>query len=543
MIKLHFIVLLLTFCLAISNVFANSAADALLNTVTIGAAGIKNAAPVGTQQPTSPSSGEIKLDNPLVIQLFSTWQGEKNLPYDLNAWVLRILTKQHREAAHLWSAVQKQVPASFEITANAAYLYLLWRENLSHTFFNEWTTMLSNDWFSKSTIALALEQTIAPDFDKWLLTNAISISPEQESILKKFDVTRSTVHASLQAFINLRRGGAAEQLTMIIPTTSWLKPHLARTVALSYAKKNDLASAAKILKTYAEPTLEARADARGLATHYLQIARFLYQAGSLEGAEHFYLKIPSGTQEFMSAREELTWVWLRQGNLQKLRGEIATLSTRLFEDRFTPELYLVRAISNLKLCYFSEVQKDFDSFISNNKIWAKEISKALKAEDPPAPKQVDFFSTVAANRLVRMTAEQEQLRGLANESVTAALPAVGQQQHWVRAQDKLSTAIENAKKTKAEEYRRQWRSMHSALTEAIRKMQFVKVEFLSQLRSLASTSAEPATGDDTIRLSRAAPLKKERDEMAFLFDGVMWPDELFKLRSIADGRCLNGDSK
>src|SRR5699024_6961811 len=124
----------------------------------------------------------------------------------------------------------------------------------------------------------------------------------------------------------------------------------------------DLAGAGAVLKRDLEPTLDMNGDPKALASHYLQVARLLYQAGALDAAESFYTRIPNGTPQYLEAREELTWVWLRKGDVAKLRGELVTLGSRVFDDQFQPEVHLVRAISNLKLCYYDEVEQDFRVF-------------------------------------------------------------------------------------------------------------------------------------------------------------------------------------
>lgn len=72
-------------------------------------------------------------------------------------------------------------------------------------------------------------------------------------------------------------------------------------------------------------------------------------------------------------------------------------------------------------------------------------------------------------------------------------------------------------------------------------MQFVKVELLSQL---ALAKAEPAqdqvgtTQSSRVVAPEPAKLTTEGDQQTYRFDGVMWSDELFKLRSIVRGKCM-----
>src|SRR5262249_32739289 len=152
--------------------------------------------------------------------------------------------------------------------------------------------------------------------------------------------------ATLQALAALKKGEKGVAALDRLPNTNALTLPLAQTVSLALARKGDLPGAGRVLKLHVEPAMASMRNPHALARHYLWIARLLYQAGAIDGAEAYYEKIPSGTAGFLTAREELDWVWLRKGDTARLRGELATLSLSLFEDKFAPEVYLVRAISN-----------------------------------------------------------------------------------------------------------------------------------------------------------------------------------------------------
>ena len=367
---------------------ADSGADALFDSV-----GKPVAAPGGNvrQAPAAGMSGAgMKLDDPFLMNFFSHWQLERDLPYEVNLWAQGILKQDFTGAAHLWSVVQPKIPASFEDAANAGHLYLLWKLDLPQTFFDEWLDALAQKKFRDSTPALALDQTVGPTFDNWLYESAPTVSPEQESIIERLDVTRGSHYATLHAWTSLRKGKKGERILPALMPSHPLRIPLAETVMLDMVHRKDLKGAAHVLKQYVEPTLQIRRDPYALAAYDLEIGRLLYQAGALDGAETFYEKIPNGVPQYLEAREELAWVRLRKGEKTKLRGDLETLRSGVFSDRFSPEVYLTRAISDLKLCYYDEVQKDFQEFLDRNRRWAKEIVTALNAQDSSRPRGQGF---------------------------------------------------------------------------------------------------------------------------------------------------------
>jgi tetratricopeptide (TPR) repeat protein len=528
-------------------VVAQSAADALL----------KAAGPTAAAGST-PSAGvvasfgqeEIRLNSPIARQLFAEWtaaQGKNNaVAFETGTWVRFVLSEKFEAAAHLWSTLQNKFPDSISETAKAAHLYGLYKLGLHQTFFDQWMDALATRRFPESRGATALEESIAPEFEAWFLDHAVQISADAGSVIRKLGPERGSIFVSLTAAMLERKGEAATAFLPTLPVTSRFRPRLAQTVAAALARKGDLAGAGTVLKTYYEPWLATVKDPEKVSSHYLQIARLLYQAGSFEGAIQYYEKVPTGSVDYLTAREELAWCWLRLGDGGKLRGNLSTLTSKLLADRFQPEAYLVRAISNLKLCYHAEVEKDFDSFLKSNQVWASKIQNALKAADPTAPRLSDLYSTRAVLAEKQRQAEITVLEGLAERSIAAVLPAVGPQKHWTEALQKSKLNLESARKLRVSEYRRQWKNDQAALLEAIRKMQFVKVELLSQVtlaaaeqKDVEGTKVALAAASGTAPDVAAARAQIRNDgDMVFPFDGVVWPDELFKLRSQSTSRCL-----
>ncbi len=519
---------------------------------------MRSAAPVGAQMGSGSAAGtsqslqgvdtkQFQLSDAFLAQFFSQWQFEqRSLSYDVNVWVTHILKKDFVGASHLWSAVDRDLPSSFRMAADAAHIYCLQKISLAQTAFDYWVKKIAQPGFSESRVGMALEQVLGADLDRWVMENAILVSPEQGAILSRLDLSKSLFNATLRGLSALRKGDKAAEVLSALPVQSRLKLPLAQTAALAAAKKGDLATAARILKTHAEPAIEAAHDLGALSGHLLQIARFLYQAGALDEAEQYYDRIPNSSREFLQAREELTWILLRKGDLIRLRGEVATLSQKLFDDQFQPELHVVRAVSNLKLCFYSAVEKNFSEFQRIHQPWVKKIDAAITAAEAPQPGQSDQHTALAERRVKLLDEESRKLNELHQISVQAALPVVGFQSQWSKARDSILGTLEIARKSLNAEYRRQWKNQRTLLSEAIRKMQFVKVELMSQVRELSEIQAAQAQSQvsavsgatDEIRLTSAAALQGEKDAIGFPFDGVIWPDELFRLRSVAEGVCL-----
>ncbi len=488
----------------------------------------------------TPSFQAFSFKDPFSLQLFATWQASPKMPYAVDQWVKKVLEQDSEGAAHLWTQVAKEMPASFLPSGELTQTYLLWKLDLAQEFLDSYLQAMKNPAQRESKLMMALQQAMEPNFAQWLQDKAVLLKPEQARAIAEWGVeVMGPVADTLRAYAMLRTGIENKELALKVldrlPVTHPLKIPFAETVSLGFARAELLADAGKILKTHLEPSILASKRPELLSGYYLQIARLLYQADSLDAAEAFYKKIPTGRPEFLVAREELGWILLRRGELSQLKGEVKNFRLGLTEDKFLPETYVVSAVANLKLCGYKQVQEDINAFASSQKVWAERVQREMAATNPQKPLESNFFVSLAERAVDRRSEELNRLKDLSQKSINAALPAVGVQAHWEQAAQRQRIALELAEKNKIEEYRQVWKNWHAAIEESIRKMKFVKVELLSQLTELTAKQGgtAPLEGGNT-----KVALQQEKDAVVFPFDGVVWNDEVFHLRAVTEGACL-----
>lgn len=474
-------------------------------------------------------------------QLWIQIQGTKKVPFDVRQWAQLVLDGEYAHAAHLWTAIQMQIPASLRNEAEAAQLYLLWKLGLNQTFFDQWVRNLASSEYADSNPEQTLETIVTPNLDQWLLRSDIVVNTKAQTVLNRLSSTEPFL-LTLKAWANLRNPQQAEELIKVLPATNKLTRYLAQTVIYDHVRRGDLKGAARVLKTVVEPVIDSSKDIELLAQHDISIARILYQAGQMKAAAQFYKKIPNQSPSYLAAREELSWVYLRTNNMAELRGEVKALSSPVFKDRFQPETFLLRAVSDLKMCFYDLVDKDLNEFTSSNASWAKKIDQALSAKVIPAPEQPDGYTKLATLAVQNLEKEMAKLTDLGEKSIGAVLPAVGQQKHWKDYRGLLQASLEDARKRQNDEYTRQWKNQRSALLEAIRKMRFVKVEYESQVRQLAGSDGtldkSKIVASNADSLPAKDVVKNVSGELNFPATSEVWSDELFKLRSAAQAQCL-----
>ena len=478
----------------------------------------------------------INLNNPLMVHFFAAYENMEKMDFHQKRWANLVLTQKWEKVSHLWSVMKKSLYGSFEISARSIYIFSLWNLGLGQTFWNEWFEMARIGKYRSSKAFEALNLSIQKDFSQKFYNWAIEIEGSSTDFLFSTFSEAHPVYDTVRAHVLLRqvsdKVSYAQKLFLRLPPTHPYYLPLGKSLALHFSRKGDLASAGALLKKMEKTILNAE-NSENIASHYLQIARLLYQNGNLDAAVVFYKKIPKGSQNFLTAREELLWALLQMGDYGFLRGELETFKMDLWKKQFLPEIHLVSAIANLKLCFYGKVRKDFDSFLKNNRRWAGRIEKELAKPNPAKPDGNDFYIVMAERALAGRIREKGMLENFAQESKTAALPAVGIQEHWLDAQKTLAQSLEKAKKQQSEEYRRVWRSRRFVLREAIHKMQFVKVEFMGQISKLAVKKP-----DKKLRGNVKTKLVASKDNVVYPFDGLVWPDEMFNLQSVTEGECL-----
>jgi len=531
--------ILLASLLIASPCFAQSGADALLD--QLGEKPVVKAAKHGKKKATA-SDVSFKVEgDAFQQQLAVAALGHKRLSFDTKQWVQAVLDSEYAKAAHLWTAIQTQIPNDFHNEAEATQLYLLWKLSLNQTFFDQWVKALANKDYAEDNPEQVLESFVTPGLDGWLLKNAIVVSQKSQTILDRMK-PEETFLLTLKAYSDYRREKPSEELLPKLQPENKLTHLVAETVVYNRVKHNDLKGAAKILRDYVEPAIDASKNPELLAEHNLAIARILYQAGQMKAAAQFYEKIPNQSPSYLPSREELSWVYLRTGDTSKLRGELKGLSSGALKDRFQPEVFLLKAVSDLKMCFYDLLDKDLSDFKSVNSAWAKKIDQALNAGTTPAPSQPDFYTRQATSAVANLSAEYARLNELGEQSIGATLPAVGQQRHWKDYHAQIQGELGDAQKQLGQEYIRQWKNQRSELQEAIRKMRFVQVEYMSQIRQL-SANGEPLDRSKMVasnaeQVPAAKVVKSDEDTLNFPATSEVWSDEMFKLRSAAQAQCL-----
>lgn len=95
---------------------------------------------------------------------------------------------------------------------------------------------------------------------------------------------------------------------------------------------------------------------------HLNIARSYYELKEFVKAIEYYSKIPRDSDNWLTAIFEASWAFFLMERPNNTLGNIHTIKSPFFENRFFPEAYILEAITYLKMCRFDKVKEILKSF-------------------------------------------------------------------------------------------------------------------------------------------------------------------------------------
>ena len=109
----------------------------------------------------------------------------------------------------------------------------------------------------------------------------------------------------------------------------------------------------------------------------MNIARIYYAEKSFEKAIEYYAKIPRNSENWLPSLLEASWAFLLLKKANNSLGNVHTLKSPFFSDRFFPEAYIVEAISYLRMCRYEATKRSVNLFNKKYSILSKDLRDVL----------------------------------------------------------------------------------------------------------------------------------------------------------------------
>lgn len=455
---------------------------------------------------------DVKLDNPFIIHLYTMMLTNKNegIPKTL---LMKVIKKENKEALK-----EVLLLDNSRTLALATKTYLLYTNKHFHLAMNEWFQLIQRASYRNTPVQISLEQVLGENIADRVFQESFYLDPKQISSIQSIPKTKSAIYRTMLALSYLKKGEESLKYIKYLPKTSPIRIELAKSAVIHFARVGELAKAASVLKSVFKPYMQKSEKVDELVDYYLVLARLLYQANAYDASEHYYSLIPESSKRFLQARIESLWISYIKNDFSKLKGQVVSLEDELIQDKFMPELYLMSSSAKVKLCQFDSAKKTLDQFVRVYKDWAHKIKLHLNSNDPELIEKTYTYKMYSEGQ-AKLKAELSKISELKNQV----------------EKDKIDFA-----KTKIlAEKKRQWHNRGVILSNIIRKMRFVKVEYISlmnRFRDRAMTMKK-----DEVHTFQASA--RGANELVFPYDGDLWGDDYFNINAAIESSCLQGLKK
>lgn len=123
----------------------------------------------------------------------------------------------------------------------------------------------------------------------------------------------------------------------------------------------------------------------------LNLARVYYEKKDFRKSMRYYAEIPRRSDNWLQAMFESSWAFFIIQKFNNTLGNIHTLHSPFFENRFFPETYILQSITFLKLCRFTQVKKSLSEFRERYKGIFRSLSQTIESNQRDPAK---FYSLV-----------------------------------------------------------------------------------------------------------------------------------------------------
>jgi tetratricopeptide (TPR) repeat protein len=294
----------------------------------------------------------------------------------------------------------------------------------------------------------------------------------------------------------------------------------------------------------------------------LNIARVHYETKNFTESLQYYAQIPRESDNWLEAIFESAWAFFMMAKHNNVLGNIHTLHSPFFENRFFPESYLLEAITYLRLCRFDEVQASLERFRERYKPVFKDVLSLLTEYKS---KKQDMFKLVYDYRngslnsyrsawaildsLSRSDAYKEAYRAVRySDGEIAKLSGMGGK--WgstgltEELKDFLAKKKQVARNDSGDKLYDQASSALAYMRDLVEQTRGIQAErFEGQVDTIRRSLNVTQANDRKVFIGGLQPLKIDQQLEYWPFMGEYWEDELGYYVYNLDDKCNVGPTK
>ena len=322
-----------------------------------------------------------------------------------------------------------------------------------------------------------------------------------------------------------------------------------------YLKARMLMGITYVIKNQARPALEAFKDVLRYADRvgrpdfyapyeqkaFMALGRLFFSIRKYETAGRYYDRVKEGTTPWLDSLFELGWTYFHLRRLDRVLGQLHTLNSPYFEDRYYPEARVLEALILFRTCRFPETLVVVQRFLRDYKPLRKELDNQLGGSRSDA-EFYWYLASLAADKAGLSVALRRIFNAALNDRelqrVFTLVAKLGAEQTGLAKLKRNTTATKAAQRLiddlgrvrnvmiseAGAMARKRLTQVRSELTEIIRQGLRIKYETLKARRNSINDAVRIAMAKTAAAVNE--PRAADDEHVVWPFDGGYWRDEL-----------------
>lgn len=285
---------------------------------------------------------------------------------------------------------------------------------------------------------------------------------------------------------------------------------------------------------------------------YMALGRLFYSLGKHDTAGRYYDQVQEGSSLWLDSLFELGWTYFHLSRLDRVLGQLHTLNSPYFEDRYYPEARVLEALILFRTCRFNEVLVVVARFLRDYKPLRKELDQQLGGNRSDA-EFYWYLSSLAADKEGLSVALRRIFNAALNDKALQRMfklvAKLGAEQEGLDKLARNTTAKDYAKALSEDlgrvrnvmiseagaMARKRLTRVREELTEIIRQGLRIKYESLRARRNSINDEVRAAMAQTAAAANE--PREEDEEHVVWPFDGSYWKDELGGYTYDVESRC------
>jgi tetratricopeptide (TPR) repeat protein len=265
------------------------------------------------------------------------------------------------------------------------------------------------------------------------------------------------------------------------------------------------------------------------------LARTAFNRKDFNKADFLYLDVPKSSPVWPEIIFEEAWSSYYLGNYNRSLGKLVSYKAPVFDFVFNPEIEILKSLSYLKLCLYSDVNKTVDEFYSTYMEPAKNLRRFILSHGKDYSYYFRLVTTFEQDRSAGNLLTQSILKSITKDSAWQEmkqayidamlefnrLKGAGNTRFSLSLMKNVKEVVSHYQTLLGSYAKSQFQEKYNSLSNALQDMSFIKLEVLARKKqSLYESKSFNGKRGDVKYIDR-------NDKQYFWdFNGEFWADEL-----------------